>query len=238
MRTNIRLRLDMAGRAMEFCRAHPDQNPSTALVATRLSDLVARATTLSQQQRASLVTAAAAVNRKNELRETIGEHLAALAGISKAASATQPGLTVHRRLPRGRTSEPTFLTIARVAVAEATASKELFLKFGMPDTLLETMTAELDEYEAAVSRQRNGLATQVGAGAELDSVTAEIMGVVKHLDSLHRLRFKGDPELRAGWKSARNVAWRIPQPEPVTTEPQPGLTPPADTPSADTPKAA
>lgn len=213
MRNNIRLKLDMAGRAMEFCRTHPDSNPSTALVGNRLGELVAQAKELLEQQRTSVVTATTAVGRKQELREIIGYHLASLAGISRAAAVSQPDLTVHRRLPRGRTSEPTFLTIARVAVAEALAHQEIFLKHGMPETLLPTMTAELDEYEAVVSRQRNGLATQVGAGAELEAVTGEIMGVVRHLDSLHRLRFRNDPELRAAWKSARNVAW--PQPEPA-----------------------
>jgi hypothetical protein len=41
----------------------------------------------------------------------------------------------------------------------------------------------------------------------------DIMEVVRNLDALHRIRFRDDPELKAAWKSARNVAWRVPEPE-------------------------
>lgn len=237
MRTNVRLVLDMAGRAVEFIHTHPDDNPSTAIVGATLGELSGKAAALTQVARNSVVTAAAAVARKAELREVIAGNLNALAGISKAASAVDRELTVHRRLPRGRTSEPVFISIARVAVASATASKELFLKYGMPATLLDTMTAQLDEFEAAVSRQRNAQAAQVGAGAELASVTAEIIEVVKHLDSLHRLRFKDNAELRAAWKSARNVAWRNPDPAPEPVTPPSG-TPPLLLPPAESRNAA
>jgi hypothetical protein len=87
------------------------------------------------------------------------------------------------------------------------------MPFGLTDALLGALTADLDAYDAAVSRQRNALTAQVGAGAELRAVTDDIMGVVKNLDALHRVRFRKDRELHAAWKSARNVAWRLPEPD-------------------------
>lgn len=219
MRNSTRLELDMGARASEFCRAHPDSNPATAQVATRLTALVAQSNALLQQQRASDLVASAAVERKDALRASIAEHLASLAGISRVASVTRPDLTVHRRLPRSKASEPTFLSTARVAVTEAAANKDLFLQAAMPAELLDIMTAELDEFDAVLARQRNAIATSVGANAELESVAREIMGVVKHLDHLHRLRFKDDPDLRAAWKSARNVAWKSGDTTPVPAPP-------------------
>ncbi len=231
MRTNTRLKLDMAGRALGFCRLHPDANPSTELVTARLGELVGQTIAIGQQRREAEVTAAAAVGEKEALREVIAGKLTSLAGISKVVAQFKPAVGVHRRLPRGKVSEPAFLSIARVAVAGALANRELFLQHGMPDTLLQEMTTDLDTYEAAILRQRNAEVTEVGANAELEAVTAEIMGVVKHLDSLHRLRFKDNTELKAGWKSARNVAWRNADPTagPVTP---PLMLPPAERTSA------
>jgi hypothetical protein len=212
MRSNIRLQLNSASSCDAFCREHPDPNPATALVATHLGGLVGKANALAQLQHSSQVARAAAVERKKELRESIANGMAALVGISRVAVRSDPGSSVELRALRGRTNESGFLTTARVAVAEAGARKEIFVKLGMPETLLDSMTAELDEYEAVQLRQRNAHAAQVGASAELTAVTREIMATLRHLDSLHRLRFKNAPDLQAAWKSARNVAYRLPEP--------------------------
>jgi len=213
MRTSIRLKLDMAGRAVEFCRAHPAADPATTVVASRLDDLTTRANQLLQQQRTQQTAAAGAVSLKADLRDTLEESFIALVGIARAAAADHPDITIHRRRPRRRTNEATFLTTARVAVAESVAVKAILESYGLTENLLEGMNGDLDAFEAAVARQRNALATQVGASAELKEVVQDIMEVVRNLDALHRIRFRDDPELKAAWKSARNVAWRVPEPE-------------------------
>lgn len=217
MRTSTRLKLDMAGRAVEFVRAYPDDNPATTLVATRLTDLTARAGQLLQQQRTQQLAVASSVSLKSELRDTLEEYFVSLVGIARAAAEDHPDISVHRRMPRRRTNEATFLTTARVAVAEAAALKAVLEPYGFSDGLLESMNGDLDAYEAAISRQRNAIAAQVGAGAELKAAVEDIMSVVRNLDALYRVRFRGDADLRAAWKSARNVAWRAPEaPEDVS----------------------
>lgn len=223
MLAKIRLVLDMAGRALAFLLGHPDPNPATAQVIGKLASLVSRSDSLAQLQRTSQITGTAAVNLKNDLRVAIEDGMIVLSGISLAIVKSHPDMTIHIRLPQGRVAESTFVTIARVAVAEASARKELFVVEGMPEALLDEMTKLLDDYEAALTRQRNALSTQVGASAQLAAVATDIIGVVKHLDKLNRRRFKKDPELKAAWKSARNVAWReahdatVPTGEPPTT---------------------
>jgi hypothetical protein len=61
-----------------------------------------------------------------------------------------------------------------------------------------------------LNQQHNGRAAQVGAQAELDAVTSEIMLIVRQLDALNRFRFRSDAESLAAWKSAREVAWPAP----------------------------
>ncbi|MDZ4865474.1 MAG: hypothetical protein SGJ01_18835 [Gemmatimonadota bacterium] len=213
MQVNLRLRLDMAGRAVEFCHTHPDPDTATAPVVIRLTDLVTRAETLSLQQRTSLTVVAAAVSQKIQLRLDIENALAAISGVARAAAVIHPDITVHRRLPRPRTNENTLLTMARVAVAEATAIKDQLAPYGLSDGMLTGLAADVDAYESEIARQRNALAAQVGARADLKGATSDIMKVVKNLDAIHRLRFNRDRELKAACSSARNVAWRNPEPD-------------------------
>jgi hypothetical protein len=220
MRSNNRIRLDMGARSDEFCHGHPDPNPATAQVPARLKALVERGFSLTELQQSSAATVAAAVSQKADLRVAIEDGLAALFGIARAAERDHPEVAVHRRRPGRSANEVTLLTSARVAVDEATTITELLGGYGLTSELLSTLTADLDTYEAALARQRNALTTQVGASAELDDVIDDIMGVVRNLDALHRVRFRNNPDLRAAWKSARNVAW--PAAAPTTTKPADG----------------
>jgi hypothetical protein len=243
MKVLIRLVLAACARARVFFLAHPDPNSASAQVISRFIELLARGEALAQLHRASQVAGTAAVNLKNELREAIETDFRSLAGLSHGIALTHPEMTVHVRLPRGgRVAEATFLTVARVAVDGGLPNKELFVANGMPETLLEKMTKDLNEYEAALTRQRNALSTQVGANAQLAAVTTDLVALLKHLDSVVRLRFGKDLEMMAAWKSARNVAWPepheaiTPAPEGTDTTPPPatGTTPPATTPPGTT----
>jgi hypothetical protein len=207
MRVLIRVILLMLGRAVAFIRANPDENPASAQVAARLAVLGERAELLAQQQRAGQMGVSAASNDKAERREDLQNGVGAVIGIARVAAKDNPDLTVHRRPLRRRVDETTLLTTARVVVAEAGAAMEIMAPFGLTQDLLDSITANVTAYEAAMARQRNALAAQVGAGAELDAVAAAIMDVVKNLDALYRVRFRKDPERMAAWKSARNVAW-------------------------------
>jgi hypothetical protein len=209
MRTQIRQQVDAAGRADAYCQRHPDPNPANALVATHLHSLHGRALALDQVRHQAQKAREEAVNRKEALRESIAGNLKDVAGISRAVARTQPGITVHLQLPHGRINETRFLTTSRVAVAEALAQKDALVTAGMPDGLLETLTADLNEYETALNRQRNAMASQVGASAELVIVAREIVAVMKHLDALFRQRYKKEPEQLRSWMSARNVYYRL-----------------------------
>jgi hypothetical protein len=207
MRTNTRLKLDMGQRAVEFCREHPDDSPAYAAAVTKLEGLVGRATALAEQQRSGLIAAEASVVSKSEFRQEIRKDLESLRDIADAAALRQPEIPVRLQLPGKNVSEKVFLATSRVAVAEATANKELLVTYGMPETMLDSLTHALDQYEEAVTSKHRGITTHVGASADLAAVTDEIMEAVQHVDALNRLRFRDNAELLAAWESARNVAW-------------------------------
>jgi hypothetical protein len=77
----------------------------------------------------------------------------------------------------------------------------------MPDTFPEDLGGMLDRFEATLNEKHAGRAAHVGARAELDAVTAEIMQLRRQLDALNRFGFKSNAEALGAWRSARNVAW-------------------------------
>ena len=64
----------------------------------------------------------------------------------------------------------------------------------------------------------------VGARADLEAVTEDLMELVALLDGLNRYRFRNNAELTAAWESARNVVGPS-QAKPVEPGPQ---NPPGD----------
>jgi hypothetical protein len=56
-----------------------------------------------------------------------------------------------------------------------------------------------------VAETNEGRRGHVGARAELDAVSDEVMQLVEMLDGLNRYRFAREAELLAAWESARHV---------------------------------
>ena len=207
MNFSVRRKLDMAGRVRDFCRTHPDQNPGYTAAAQRLEERLVRAEALAQQQVTGQQMAAGAVVNKEELRLDIHRIIALLAGLAGPAAKEERDLAVGIIRPDVNGSHQAFLTRSRVAAAIGSTHKELLTRYGMPDAFLDELNTALDRYEQALNQQHAGRAAHVGARAELEAVTSEIMLIVRQLDALLRFRFRRNAESLAAWKSARDVAW-------------------------------
>ncbi|HEY7683020.1 MAG TPA: hypothetical protein VH879_10290 [Gemmatimonadales bacterium] len=208
MNADIRIKLETAARVRDFCRAHPSDSPRHSAALARLEDRLARAETLAAQQRAGHLTVRASVVRRAELRKQIRDrHLRHLARIAVAAAPDQPVVAERFRIPASNANHKTFLTAARGIAAEAAQHRDVFVAYGMPEGFLEDLNTTLNQYEQGMSEAHSGLGAHVGARADLESVTAEIMELVQQFDAMNRYRFLDDPELHAAWESARNIPW-------------------------------
>jgi hypothetical protein len=208
MKLNLRRKLEMASRLCDLARARLDTNPGYVAAVDRLTDRLARAETLAQQAVAGQQAASGSVAARKVLREVIADTLALLAGLARGAAHEQPELAagISRR---DSGSNQAFLTRGRVAAATAVTHRDLLQRYGMPDTFPEDLGRMLDEFEAALNQKHAGRAAHVGANAELEAVTAEVMRLVQQLDALNRFRFRNDAEALGAWRSARNVAWPL-----------------------------
>ena len=102
------------------------------------------------------------------------------------------------------------------------AERELLVKHGLSDTLLDDLAAAVAEFDASVAETNSGRQDHILASAELQTVSEEVVQLVEMMDGLNRYRFQGEPQLLVAWEAARHV---VSGPQPAKEEVV--VTPPA-----------
>jgi hypothetical protein len=77
-------------------------------------------------------------------------HLSHLAQVAKVAARETPELTQKLVLRPGTTTYLAFRTAARGMAAEAQNQKDVLVKHGLAETVLENLVQALDQFDAAV----------------------------------------------------------------------------------------
>jgi hypothetical protein len=207
MNVSIRLVLDSAGRILGYQELHPDTSAGGTAASARVKVLVARGNELVEQEFAGHRAVKGAVINKVQLRGELVQTVAVLSGIARSIARQEPDLAPGIPMPGRRDSDKAFLGRSRDALAAATAKKDVFLKYGMPETLVEDLGALIQRYEAVVSDKHAGQAAHIGARAELRAVAAELVSLMHQLDAINTFRFRNDPQALEAWRAARKVAW-------------------------------
>jgi hypothetical protein len=213
----------MGQRVLEFIKQHPDLGPGFATATARLQERLARAHQLAQQQLDGRSEVSAATARKADLKRLmLRAHLDHLTSVAQVASAEDPELTQKFSFPADARTYLSFRAAASGMAAEAESRKELLLRHGLSEDVLNGLVTSLDQFETAVEQGSAGRLTRVGATAELMTVADEVVQLVKVMNGLIRLKFGNQPNVLAAWESASNV-FATPKPE---DQPEPGTTTP------------
>ncbi|MGH7417505.1 MAG: hypothetical protein ACREKB_07005 [Candidatus Rokuibacteriota bacterium] len=109
------------------------------------------------------------------------------------------------KLPATNATNTVFLTSVKALLAAAESQRELLVKEGMAQALLDDLGRMVADFEAANEAQRTARRDHIGARADLEVITAQLAEQVKLLDGITRYRFGSDPELMAEWKAARQI---------------------------------
>ena len=206
MNARTRRKLEMGARALSFSREHDDASAGYIAAVARLADRLVLADHLAQQQRSGTLQVRAATSRKRYLRRTLRRgHLAHIIRVARVAAREVPELAQKFVLKRGTIPYQTFLTAARGMANEAQNHRELLVRHGLVDRVLDDLLHALDQFEVAIDQGLEGRRIHVGASAKLDQVADEVVDIVGLLDALNRLRFEHDAELQAAWGTASNV---------------------------------
>ena len=196
----------MGKRALEFSHAHPDTEPATAIVTTRLEQLVARAEDTATAQRNGLIQVRAASARKEELRRSmLAVPIAHLAEVGRAAAREEHELGKTFRFKPGASTYLAFRTAARGMASSAETHREVLAKYGLAQSVLDEFVQMLDQFDAAVALGIEGRTAHVGATRELRAVASEIQRTVRIMDGRNRQRFTSDEQLLGSWISASTV---------------------------------
>ena len=206
MDAQSRRKIEMGRRALEFSRAHPDSEPGSDAVVARLEQLLARASQVAAAQRDGIVHVRAASARKQELRRGMLEvSIAHLAEVGRAAAREEHELGKTFRFKPGASTYLAFGTAARSMAASAQTNRELLVKYGLSQSVLEELGRKLDEFDAAVLLGNDGRMAHVGATREIKAVSSEIVRAVRVMDGRNRQRFAEDEQRLGSWLSASTV---------------------------------
>jgi hypothetical protein len=201
----------MGTRALEFSQAHPDSEPGTAEVVARLEQLIARANDTATRQRNGIIQVRAASARKEELRRAMLVAIAHLAEVGRAAAREEHELGKAFRFRPDASTHLAFRTAARGMATAAQEHREVLIKYGLSQSVLDELVKQLDEFDAAVALGNDGRAAHVGATRELRGVSTEIFRTVRVMDGRNRQRFGADGQQLGSWISASTV-FRTPRP--------------------------
>ena len=206
MKASTRSIIEMGNRVLNFSRAHPDPSPGYAAALARLEKTLAEAQVLAARQLDGINAVRSATDQKRVLRRKIRRtHLVHLARVAESAAKEVPEIAQKFRLIHEAIPYLAFRTAARGISAEAQNQKELLVKHGLLDSVLESLSQSLDQFDKVVEQGIEGRRTHVGASAELDALAEELLQNARLMDGASRYRFGEDPEALAAWESARNV---------------------------------
>ena len=195
----------MGTRVLNFSRARPDQSPGYATAVARLEERLNRANQLSELQRTGISDVRSATQQKVKLRKLIRRsHLVHLTSVADAVKEL-PELAGKFSLEPRPQPYMQFRTAAGGMAAEAQSQKELLVKHGLAESVLDGLAQALAQFDQAVERSTSGRTAHVGASAELDEVGDDVVHIVKVMDGLNRARFADDKESMASWISVTNT---------------------------------
>jgi hypothetical protein len=206
MKAKTRRKIEAGRRALDFTLAHPDPSAGYATTLAMLQDRLARAEQLITLQRDQIGQVRRSTVQKRDLRRIMGRsQLRHLARVAEGAAKENPELAQKFVVLPERVPYLEFQASARAMLAEAQTQKELLVKHGLADTLLEGLVKNVNLFEQALGQGTEARRTHVGASAELDLIGDEIIHLVKVMDTLNRFRFADAGEVLAEWESASNV---------------------------------
>ena len=233
MKAKTRRQIETGRRALSFSLAHPDPSPGYATTMASLQELLARAEQFISLQRERMTQSRSSTVQKRRLRRIMRRtQLMHLARVAQGAAKENPELAQKFALRPEQIPYLEFQATARAMLAEAQNQKELLVRHGLAETVLEGLIRNVNQFDQVLGQSTEARRGQVGASAELDLIGDEIIHLVRVMDGVNRHHFADQGEVLAEWESASNVFGPIhlsgekpgsEQPKPVSQE----VTPPA-----------
>ncbi len=208
MEDRIRNKLYVGKSARDFLNQHPSEIEGHVAVAAELNATVDRMDATLAEIETGRREFDAAIREKDRQQGAIhAEFLLPIAAIARGNSALDPGIARRFRVPARNGDKTAYVAAAHAILALAEEHQAVFLRDGMPASFVEDLGKALDEYAVTATAVNNNRQLHVQARAELRVLSRQMMGQIKRLDGINRVRFRKTPHLLQAWMTARNVAW-------------------------------
>jgi len=199
-------RLNMAVRVRDFCDTNPSTDPSFVSVLGRLKEAINRMVALGSRQVNGLLSRhASTVNRQQIRRRLRNDLLRHLVTIAQDASAEKPALGDQFEIPGFNLSSARFYAASKAMLETGIAEKDVLLKHGLSEKPLDDLATAVAEFEGSITATNISREDHIGARAELQQVSEEVLQLVQMMDGINRYRFRGDPHLLVTWEAAKHV---------------------------------
>jgi hypothetical protein len=206
MNRRVRTKLERAARVREFCRAHPSEDPAYATGLASLEENLTRAEAIAAREHQGLTASRTARARRRELRKTVHTQLLHyLVAVVDRGAKERPDLAEAIRLPRSGLTYRGFVTTVKGMLAAAEPEKAFLMTQGMSDSLLADLGRLVGDLETASEGARTSRRDHMGARADFDVVSEQLLKDVRVLSGIYHYRFGTDQQLMAEWDSVRQV---------------------------------
>ncbi len=198
--------IQMGTSADTFSDANPDTDAGYVAAAAKLKGLVKGALDAATAQRQGTVAKHNASEQKEQLRRAmLSGPIAHLSHVGKVAAREEPGFGNSYRFRPTAKTYLAFQTAARDMLADAQAHREVLVKHGLAESVLEQFGQLLAQFDAAFAQGDAARTLHIGATADLRALSAQIREIVRVMDGRNRQRFQGDAQLLASWIAARTI---------------------------------
>ena len=148
MNKTVRRKLEMVARVREFSRAHPSDDPGYAVVLGLSEERLARAEAIPARQVKGTAEARTARTRRRELRRVVETQLLRhLVAVGSVAAKSHGELAERYKLPYSKAPNQAFLTYVKELLNLAQSQRDLLVREGLGETLLDDLGRMLSEFE-------------------------------------------------------------------------------------------
>lgn len=198
-----RLKYEMLARVKAFGMANRGLFPESSLGATQLDGLAAVLAALDAYLKKRVGAQAGGRRVKAVARDRVVHAIRTMASIGLRVTREE-GAHNPFRIPATKSIKGDIDT-ARSFLEAAQQRRDAFLRFGLPPTFIDDMSAAVDELERATMVRRENLLSQSQISQGVNTQLARGIEIVRDLDVVVAIATADDPAMAAAWRTARRI---------------------------------
>jgi hypothetical protein len=207
MDDKIRRNLEMGMRVRDFGATHSSLSPAGsrgAELLAALGPLLERLDTLAAAQASGVTAAREATKAKASARTKLKDSLTGIQLTAEGLNGKMPGVVDKFRLPN-KITEQSLLASGRAFAKDALPLKAEFIILEMPASFITDLDADITHFETKLTDARTAKDARIAATADMQSVMAQVLEIIKELRAYMRNKLRDDDGLLNAWQAASRV---------------------------------